>query len=318
MIDATQIDEFPPELKQYIKILLTICAYAGSGNVIKIQELQQVVAKKKEDVNPKVKQLAIIGMSIIAIGEDIGMEMLPRSFNHFLQFGDTTVKKAVCLAYAFLSISYPKLNVIDALIKFTYDTNKEVAINSIFSLGIVAAGTNNSKLSSELRKMAGAYAEEEEIIPYIRFSQGLLNLGKGSLSLNPIHSNGLLLSNTALAGMMITLLSFTEGEGLIGGKYQYLLYSICLAIKPRMVMSLDSNLEIKPITLAVGQAVDTIGMHGNPRTISGFQVNKTPLLINAGERCEMNDDDFLAETNILEDVIIVKDKPEELRKKENK
>lgn len=102
MIEATQIEDFPEDLRLYIKVLLTICAYAGSGNVIKIQELQQLVAKKKGEINPKTKQLAIIGLSIIALGEEMGMEMLPRSFNHFLQFGDVSVKKAVSLAYAVL------------------------------------------------------------------------------------------------------------------------------------------------------------------------------------------------------------------------
>jgi 26S proteasome regulatory subunit N1 len=102
MIEATQIDEFPSDLKLYIKTLLTICAYAGSGNVIKIQELQQLVAKKKGEIHEQVKMIAVIGMSIIALGEDIGMEMLPRSFNHFLQFGDVTIKKSVSLAYAVL------------------------------------------------------------------------------------------------------------------------------------------------------------------------------------------------------------------------
>lgn len=102
MIEATQIEDFPEDLRLYIKVLLTICAYAGSGNVIKIQELQQLVAKKKGEVNAKTKQLAIIGLSIIALGEEMGMEMLPRSFNHFLQFGDVSVKKAVSLAYAIL------------------------------------------------------------------------------------------------------------------------------------------------------------------------------------------------------------------------
>lgn len=102
MIEATQIDDFPVDLKLYIKTLLTICAYVGSGNVMKIQELQQIVAKKKEEVHQKTRQIAVIGMSIIALGEDIGMEMLPRSFNHFQQFGDVIIRKAVCLAYAFI------------------------------------------------------------------------------------------------------------------------------------------------------------------------------------------------------------------------
>lgn len=102
IIETFQVEEFPADLRLYIKTLLTILAYAGSGNVSKIQELQHLVAKKKDDINSKTKQLAIIGMSIIALGEDIGTEMLPRSFNHFLQFGDVNVKKAVTLATSIL------------------------------------------------------------------------------------------------------------------------------------------------------------------------------------------------------------------------
>lgn len=100
IIETFQIEEFPAELRLFIKTILTICAYAGSGNVLKIQELQQQVGKK--DTNSKVKQISIIGMSLIAIGEDIGCEMLQRSFNHILQFGNVNTKKAVPLALALL------------------------------------------------------------------------------------------------------------------------------------------------------------------------------------------------------------------------
>ena len=62
--------------------------------------MQQLVGKK--DTNAKIKQIAIIGMSLIVLGEDIGTEMLPRSFNHFLQFGDSNIKKSVSLAMALL------------------------------------------------------------------------------------------------------------------------------------------------------------------------------------------------------------------------
>lgn len=158
-----------------------------------------------------------------------------------------------------------------------------------------------------MRKMAGAYAEEQTILPYIRIAQGLLNLGKGALTLNPLYSNNLLMSNTAVAGLLITLLSFTEGGSLLDGKYQFLLYSLSLAVRAKMVMSLNEKLELKPVSLAVGQAVDTVGVSGNPRTISGFQVNTTPLILNTGERCEQSNDDFILESPIIEDIIIVKE-----------
>lgn len=148
----------------------------------------------------------------------------------------------------------------------------------------------------------------------LRIAQGLLSMGKGSLTLNPQLSNKLLLSNTSLAGLLITILSLTEAEGLIYGKYQYLLYSLCLAMRPRMVMTLTENLEPKSIHVTVGQAVDTVGMPGNPRNISGYQVNNTPLLITAGERCELNNDDYISETSILEDVVIIHENLEKRNK----
>ena len=306
IIETFQIEEFSQDLRQYIKTILTLCAYAGSGNVVKIQELQQLVAKKK-DTHTKVKQVAIIGMSFMSIGESIGSEMLPRSFNHFLQFGDASIKKAVTLALALLSPSDPKITTSDTLLKYIFDADKDIAINAIFGIGIISAGTNNSRLGTNLRKMAGAYAEEPNVLSIIRITQGLLNLGKGAITLNPSLSNGLLLSETSLAGLLISILSFTEGDKLICGKYQFLIYSLCLSMRPRMVMSLNGKNEMKPISVVVGQAVDTIGMNGNPKSISGFQVNTTPILMNIGERCELNGDDYKSETTVIEDVIIVRE-----------
>lgn len=98
MIEATQLEEFPVEMRDYIKTLLTACAYAGSGNVSKVQEMQHLVAKTKDEINPKVQSIAVIAISLIAMGEEIGSEMVIRAFNHFLQYGDVSVKRAVSLA----------------------------------------------------------------------------------------------------------------------------------------------------------------------------------------------------------------------------
>ena len=102
MIEATQLEEFPLEMRMFIKTLLTACAYAGSGNVVKVQELMHLVAKTKDEIHPKVQSVAVIGISIIALGEETGMEMIVRSFNHFLQYGDVSVKKSVSLALSLL------------------------------------------------------------------------------------------------------------------------------------------------------------------------------------------------------------------------
>ncbi len=65
----------------------------------------------------------------------------------------------------------------------------------------------------------------------------------------------------------------------------------------------------------VGQAVDIVGQSGNPRTITGFQVHKTPVLLAQGERCELSSEEFIPYTDVLEGVVIVKTNEEYERNK---
>jgi 26S proteasome regulatory subunit N1 len=226
----------------------------------------------------------VICLSLIALGEDVGCDMILRSFDHFLQYGEVSVKRAVSLSAALLNVSNPKVAVVDLLGKLCYDSNKEVAQNALFSLGLVAAGTNNSRIATTLRQLAAYYCEDTNLMMIIRIAQGLLHMGKGLLTINPIHSNNFLLSPVALAGVLTTILSFTE-NALILGKYPYLVYSLALSINPRMVMVVDEGLQpLTNVQLTVGTAVDTAGQAGNPRTITGFQVHNAPVLLSIGER----------------------------------
>ena len=306
-------EEFSKEMRDYMKTMLISFSYAGSGNVSKVQELMQIIAKPTEEVNPKVQEIAVIGCSLIAIGEDVGSEMLSRSFNHFLQFGDINTKKAVSLSMALLNLSNPKVQVIDSLTKFCYDTDKTVAMNAIFSMGLVSSGSNHSRVGGLLRSLAGYYNEESNPLFMVRISQGLLYMGKGLLTLDPVYSHKLLINQKCLAGILITLFSFTEIEALICQKHQFLLYSLALAIKPKLVMTVDEQLKPKDVQLMIGQAVDVVGQTGNPRPISGFQIHTSPAVINTGERCEVNGEDFVPYSDVLEGIVIVKEKE---RKKE--
>ena len=302
------MEDFSKDVKDYLKTMLISFSYAGSGNVAKVQELMQIIAKPSEEVNPKVQSLAVIGCSLIAIGEEVGTEMLSRSFNHFLQFGDVNIKKAVSLAISLLNLSNPKVTVIDSLTKFCYDTDKTVAMNAIFSMGLVSSGSNHSRVGGLLRSLAAYYSEETNPLFMVRISQGLLHMGKGLISLDPIYSHKLLINNIGIAGLLITIFSFTETEGLLCGKHQFLLYSLALGMKPKLVMTVDENLKPKSVQLMIGQAVDIVGQTGNPRTISGFQTHTSPAVINSGERCEINEEEYNSYSDVFEDIVIVKEK----------
>ena len=57
-----------------------------------------------------------------------------------------------------LRVSSPSdTNTMDLLNKLAYDSDAEVSMSSILALGLIGAGTNNSKLAGNLRYLASYY-----------------------------------------------------------------------------------------------------------------------------------------------------------------
>ena len=77
-----------------------------------------------------------------------------------------------------------------------------------------------------------------------------------------------------------------------------------------MLVTLDEDLKPLPVSVRVGQAVDTVGQAGRPKTITGFQTHTTPVLLAAGERAELATDEFLSLTSVLDGVVILKKNPD--------
>ena len=53
---------------------------------------------------------------------------------------------------------------------------------------------------------------------------------------------------------------------------------------PRFLFTVDVNLNLLPVCVRVGQAVETVGQAGNPKTITGFQTHTTPVLLGVDDR----------------------------------
>ena len=60
----------------------------------------------------------------------------------------------------------------------------------------------------------------------------------------------------------------------------------------------------------VGMAVDTVGAAGKPKTITGFQTHDTPVLIGHGERAELASEEYLPETTIMENFVLLRPNPD--------
>ena len=314
-------------IKRFMEIIMNGCAYACSGNVLKIQELLHICAEhgevKEDDKNTNHFQTAaVLSLPLIAFGENIGSEMTLRTMNHLLQYGEIQIKRAVPLAIALLGITNPDNQIMDLLGKLSYDSDSEVAINAILAQGVIWCGSNNSRLMGNLRQLASYYNRDQDNLFMVRIAQGLVSTGKGLINLQPLHSDKALQSNVGLSGILVLLLTCTNLEKLFFGRLHTMLYYLVLAMYPRMMFALDEELKPIQVDIRVGQAVDTVGMPGQPRTITGFQTHKSPVLLTYGERAELGTEEYIPVTPIIENFVILRKNPDykppvDLTKKRN-
>ncbi|XP_044466296.1 26S proteasome non-ATPase regulatory subunit 2 homolog A [Mangifera indica] len=300
---------FNVKIRKYCDMTLLSCAYAGTGNVLKVQNLlghcAQHLEKGETHQGP-----AVLGIAMVAMAEELGVEMAIRSLEHLLQYGEQNIRRAVPLALGLLCISNPKVNVMDTLSRLSHDTDSEVAMAAVISLGLIGAGTNNARIAGMLRNLSSYYYKDANLLFCVRIAQGLVHLGKGLLTLNPYHSDRFLLSPTALAGIVTMLFACLDMKAVIVGKYHYVLYFLALAMQPRMLMTVDENLKPLSVPVRVGQAVDVVGQAGRPKTITGFQTHSTPVLLAAGDRAELATEKYIPLSPILEGYVILKENPE--------
>jgi 26S proteasome regulatory subunit N1 len=187
-----------------------------------------------------------------------------------MHYGEPIIRKAVPLALGLVSASNPKVPILETLSKYSHDNDLQVALNAIFAMGLVGAGTNNAKLAQMLRQLAGYYYKEPDCLFMVRIAQGLVHMGKGTIGLNPFFSDRNIMSRTAVAGLLATLTAFTDAKAcklsflgvgvnranavtVVLDKYHWMLYFLVTAMYPRFLITLNEELNSMPITVRVGQ-----------------------------------------------------------------
>lgn len=288
---------------------------SGSGDAAKADgdddEEKPLSEAEKARIATAEQAVAVLGLAMIAMGEELGADMSIRAFGHLLQYGDPVIRRVVPLAIGMLSISDPKLTLMDMLSKFTHDSDMDVAQSAILALGFIGAGTNNSRIAGILRQLSVYYSKEASSLFLVRIAQGLLHSAKGLITMNPFYGDNKFLSNkAALGGILTVMFSCLDMKGTILGKNHFLLYFLALAARPRMVFTVDDKMEFKQTTVRVGQAVDTVGQAGRPKSITGFQTHTTPVLLAAGEKAEMATDEFLSLAAAIEGIVVLEKNPD--------
>lgn len=379
------IDAIEHPINKTLKVLVNICAYAGTGNVLQIQSLLQMCSAKPkdlaeeeqrlaqseedqlkaegkeapsqnpleestanidgdaemEDVNDSSKSVkeegieadddddsdeaveeelhqgfAVLGLACIAMGEDIGQDMVLRHFSHLMHYGNSLIRRAVPLAMGLVSASYPQMKVFDTLSRYSHDPDLEVSQNAIYAMGLVGAGTNNARLAQLLRQLAQYYSKSPDSLFMVRIAQGILYLGKGTLTLTPFNIERSILNKVSLASLLTVSVALLDPKAFILNDTatetsHQLLYYLTPAIKPRMLITVDEDLNPIKVNVRVGQAVDVVGQAGKPKTITGWVTQATPVLLSYGERAELeNTDEWTSLSHTLEGVVILKRSPD--------
>ena len=90
----------------------------------------------------------------------------------------------------------------------------------------------------------------------------------GPLSLPSYHLTHLFMqfAGVALAGILAVLHSCLDLGATLGGSTQhhYIFYFLATAMKPRMLMTVDEELNLLTVPVRVGQAVDVVAQVGSP------------------------------------------------------
>ncbi|XP_066137473.1 26S proteasome non-ATPase regulatory subunit 2-like [Euwallacea fornicatus] len=338
-VPSSAMEVFPEPFKNAAQATLLMCSYAGTGDVLIIQELLTILSDKIEvPMNKGQKQaqtstnkgkevktdkkttlnwdwhmgqaVAALGVAAVSFGEDIGMEMMQRIFGHMGRYGEPSVRKAVPLAIALSSVSNPQLPMLDVLTKYSHDADDDVACNAIFGLGLIGSGTNNARLAAGLRQLAVFHTKNPSQLFMVRIAQGLVHMGKGTMTLNPLHTDRMLLDPVGMAGLLITSVALLDPHALILSKTHYLLYSLAMSIQPRWLLTLDDKLEVVSTPVRVGQAVDVVGKAGTPKTIAGIHTHTTPVLLAAAERAELATDQFQQFVPTLDGICVLRRNPD--------
>jgi len=305
------LDAITHPIGKYAKLTVEGLAFANSGDVLHVQKMLQACTEHLDEAEAFHQTTAVLGIALIAFGEDTGAEMAVRSIDHILQYGELTMRRAVPVALAMLHLSNPKVLVIDTLSKLSHDADQDVAMAAIISMGLIGAGTNNARLAGLLRQLAAYYAKDANALFMVRIAQGLLYMGKGLLTINPLFSDRFLLDPIAFGSIVVLAHSVLHLKNTILGKSHYLLYHVVPAMRPRWLITVDEDMNELKVSVRVGQAVDVTGMAGNPKKITGFQTRTTPVLLNFQDRAELATEEYLPATpgTVMEDFVILRKNP---------
>uniref|UniRef100_A0A0R0JZ49 26S proteasome non-ATPase regulatory subunit RPN1 C-terminal domain-containing protein n=1 Tax=Glycine max TaxID=3847 RepID=A0A0R0JZ49_SOYBN len=286
---------FNEKIRKYCDMTLLSCGYAGTENVLKVQNLLGHCSQHL-DKGENHQGSAVLEIAMVAMAEELGLEMTIRSLEHLLQYGEQNICQAVPLALGLLCISNPKVNVMDTLSRLSHDTKLEVAT---VRCGCYLLGSNRCWN----KKCLNCWHASQSFKLLLQGYQPSI-LCKLSLSFPPYFLISTIFmvtyfllpyllvrtvqafptELTRLARLITMLHACLDMKAIVLGKFHYVLY-----LFPRMLLTMDENL--KPLSVPA-------------------RTHSTPVLLATGDKAELATEKYIPLSPILEGFIILKENPD--------
>lgn len=277
-------------LDRAVQILVIGMVELGTGNVESIDTILQDCFSG--DPDPQCEVFGLIAISLIAISDPLATEMVERKLMNVFMLNSPHIKNAISLCMGLLFPSTSKLSVIEFLERCA--NSRDTDISSVIALGMVGAGSNSSKIQSILNTNYGFLYKESKGANALMYAQGLINIGKGLITLNPMAYENMVVLGKPIIGLLSTILLFLRTDLNFFRDRTFMLYSIIQSASPKYIVGIESE-------IAVGNPVETVGLTGNPKGISGAIVHSMPVLLDSGKKAEVSKNVC---TEFIEDVLV--------------
>jgi len=283
-------------------------AYLGTGRADMIEELvHNYLAYDLKGVNVEAQEInsnnikkgiVLLGISLISLNDSSSRNIAKRLLINQLVKDKTG---AVPLALTLLYTSEPDVEVIDALSR---SINQQNPIHAILGLGIVGAGTNNTRIANLLEQQYTYYSSKTKISNLLKIAQGLVCLGKGTLTLSPLMFDKSHINVKSISGLLGVCMLFLGDTTPMLDKYSFLFTLLASSISNKFVVTMDKELNFKETEIRIGRPVLTNSMPGKRKNLSAVVVHESPVIIQCDERADIYEDDWKY-LGYCEDVLIV-------------
>lgn len=272
-------------------ILVRAFQHLASGDPLVVENI--LADSFTGETDALLESLAILACTLVGLGDDLVARIATSS----LLLESPHLKSVLPLSYALLYTSNPQSSILDVLEKSLNSGDSNTVIPTIFSLGVIGAGTLCGRIQKVLDSQMAYFYKDPKASSVLKISQGLLSLGKGLMSLSPFFYDKTVLLPKNFIGLFATTLLFLEPSTSPILNNPYLFYLLVQAATPKYIYCPTK------INIRVGNPVNTVGVVGDPRRISSMQTHSSPVVLGANERAEIDEETY---TSYIEDVVLLK------------